>query len=49
LQASQRATGAHKARSHDYSVPTLCPVMDVHPSSYYDWLNEPLSKRGKED
>ena len=23
--------------------------MDVHPSSYYDWLKEPLSKRGKED
>ena len=49
MQASQRATGAHKARSHEYSVPTLCPAMDVHPSSYYDWLNEPLSKRGKQD
>ena len=49
MQASQRARRAHKARSHEYSVPTLCPAMDVHPSSYYDWLNEPLSKRGKQD
>jgi putative transposase len=30
-------------------VRTLCRALGVHPSSYYDWLKEPLSERDKED
>ena len=27
----------------------MCKVLGIHPSGFYAWLNEPLSKRAKED
>jgi putative transposase len=32
-----------------YSVEAMCKVLEVAPSGYYDWLQQPLSNRAKED
>jgi putative transposase len=33
----------------NYSVTTLCRVLDVSPSGYYSWLNRMPSKRRQRD
>ncbi len=38
-----------KAHRERYSVQTMCRVLEVAPSGYYDWLNQPLSNRARED
>jgi putative transposase len=37
---------AHRSR---YSVQRMCRVLDVAPSGYYEWLQQPLSSRAQED
>jgi putative transposase len=45
-----RATYAFiKAHRHQYSVHTMCRVLEVAPSGYYDWLKQPISNRAQED
>lgn len=34
---------------HEFSVSTMCGVMDLSRSSYYEWLHRPESDRAKED
>ncbi|MEP2595778.1 MAG: IS3 family transposase [Kangiellaceae bacterium] len=38
-----------KARRQKYPVRTLCRALEVHPSGFYAWLSNPVSKRAKED
>lgn len=38
-----------KAERVRFSVQTLCRVLEVAPSGYYAWLNQPLSRRAQED
>jgi putative transposase len=38
-----------KAHRTTFSVQTLCRVLDVAPSGYYAWLQQPLSNRALED
>jgi putative transposase len=38
-----------KAHRHQYDVRTMCRVLDVAPSGYYAWLQEPVSNRARED
>lgn len=38
-----------KAQRGQYSVQALCRVLDVAPSGYYAWLQQPLSNRAQED
>lgn len=38
-----------KAHRNKYSVQMLCRVLEVAPSGYYDWLQQPLSNRALED
>ncbi len=38
-----------QAHRNDYSVQTMCRVLDVAPSGYYKWLQQPVSRRGQED
>ncbi len=37
---------AHRPR---FSVRTMCRCLCIHPSGFYAWLKEPLSKRARED
>jgi transposase InsO family protein len=37
---------AHRGR---YSVQTMCRVLGVAPSGYYEWLQQPISNHGQED
>ena len=37
---------AHRDR---YSVQALCRILEVAPSGYYDWLQQPISNRAQED
>ena len=38
-----------KAHRDQYSVQTMCRVLEVAPSGYYDWLQQPISNRAQED
>lgn len=38
-----------KANRDQYSVQTMCRVLEVAPSGYYDWLQQPMSNRAQED
>ena len=38
-----------KANRERYSVQTMCRVLEVAPSGYYDWLLQPISNRAQED
>ena len=38
-----------KTHRHEYSVHTMCRLLEVAPSGYYDWLKQPTSKRAQED
>ena len=45
-----RATYAFiKAHRDQYSVQMMCRVLDVAPSGYYEWLQQPISNRAQED
>jgi len=38
-----------KANRERWSVQALCRVLEVAPSGYYDWLQQPVSNRAQED
>ena len=38
-----------KANRDRYSVQAMCRVLEVAPSGYYDWLQQPVSNRAPED
>ena len=38
-----------EAHRREYPVRTLCEVLEVAPSGYYEWLKHPLSNRAQED
>jgi len=38
-----------KALREQYSVQMMCRVLEVAPSGYYDWLQQPISNRAQED
>ena len=45
-----RATYAFiKAHGEEYTTQTMCRVLEVAPSGYYEWLKHPLSNRAVED
>ena len=45
-----RATYAFiKAHRDQYSLQMMCRVLDVAPSGYYEWLQQPISNRAQED
>lgn len=48
--ARVRATYAFiKAHGEEYTTQTMCRVLGVAPSGFYDWLKHPLSNRAVED
>lgn len=38
-----------KAHRDQYSLQMMCRVLDVAPSGYYEWLQQPISNRAQED
>ncbi len=38
-----------EAHRRDYPVQTMCHALEVAPSGYYEWLQNPVSNRAKED
>jgi hypothetical protein len=38
-----------KAHRQQYSVQAMCRILEVAPSGYYEWLQQPISNRAKED
>lgn len=38
-----------KAHRRQYSVQTMCRLLGVAPSGYYEWLEKPMSDRARED
>jgi putative transposase len=38
-----------KAHCHEFDVRTMCRVLEVAPSGYYAWLQEPISKRAQDN
>ncbi len=38
-----------EAHRREYPVQTMCQVLEVAPSGYYEWLHSPLSDRARED
>lgn len=45
----RRAYQFIEARRHQYPVQVMCEVLGVAPSGYYEWLQNPISNRAKED
>lgn len=46
---TRRAYEFIRAHSGEFSVMTMCELLEVARSGYYAWLNDPLSDRAKED
>ena len=38
-----------RAHRDQYSVQAMCRILEVAPSGSYDWLQQPISNRAKED
>src|SRR5688572_3983363 len=38
-----------KANQKRYSVQSMCRLLEVAPSGYYAWLQQPISNHGQED
>jgi putative transposase len=38
-----------KTHRNRYSVQSMCRVLGVAPSGYYEWLKQPISNRAQED
>ena len=38
-----------RAHRDEYSVQTMCRVLGVAPSGYYEWIKRPISNRARED
>ncbi len=38
-----------KAHRKQYSVQSMCRVLGVAPSGYYEWFKQPISNHGQED
>lgn len=38
-----------KAYRREFEVQTMCRALDVSPSGFYEWLNNPVSDRAKEN
>lgn len=45
----RRAYQFIEAHRHLYPVQVMCTVLEVAPSGYYEWLQNPISNRAKED
>lgn len=45
----RRAYQFIEAHRHQYPVQVMCTVLEVAPSGYYEWLQNPISNRAKED
>src|SRR5687767_11570306 len=45
----RRLYGFIKAHRHQYSVHTMCRLLQIAPSGYYAWLQQPISHRAQED
>jgi len=45
----RRAYEFIKANQHEHSVITMCRVLGVQRSGYYEWLQKPISNRAQED
>ncbi len=41
--------GFIKAHALEFRIRSMCRVLQVHPSGFYEWLKKPLSHRAKED
>ena len=39
----------HRPASVEFSVRTMCRMLEVHPSGFYAWLKAPMSNRVRED
>lgn len=46
VRQSYRFIEAHR---HQFPIETMCHVLEVAPSGYYEWLKHPLSDRAQED
>ena len=46
---ARRAYEFIKAHRREYPIDTMCQVLDVAPSGYYEWLHKPISDRAVED
>jgi putative transposase len=46
---ARRAYEFIKAHRREYPIETMCQVLDVAPSGYYEWLHKPISDRALED
>lgn len=46
---ARRAYEFIKAHRREYPVETMCQILEVAPSGYYEWLQKPLSDRAIED
>lgn len=45
----RRAYEFIETHRHQYPVQVMCKVLEVAPSGYYEWLQNPISNRAKED
>lgn len=45
----RRAYQFIEAHRRQYPIQTMCKVLEVAPSGYYEWLQNPISSRAKED